>query len=73
MLYFGLLSKHKDFEAAVEVTDKYYISLGFSFILTKKLRKTFCFEVFRNLFNDEASGTRTPDNLIKSQVLYHLS
>ena len=34
MLYFGLLSKHKDFEAAVEVTDKYYISLGFSFILT---------------------------------------
>ena len=25
------------------------------------------------LFFSEASGTRTPDNLIKSQVLYHLS
>ena len=30
----------------------------------------------RHLFwssQNEASGTRTPDNLIKSQVLYHLS
>ena len=32
--------------------------------------------IFRQLYGfsgNEASGTRTPDNLIKSQVLYHLS
>ena len=26
-----------------------------------------------SLYNNERAGIRTPDNLIKSQVLYHLS
>ena len=38
----------------------------------KNVEKTFKLNVFSTFFR-EASGIRTPDNLIKSQVLYRLS
>ena len=41
-----------------------------------KYKKTVQTPILRELYGfsvSEASGTRTPDNLIKSQVLYHLS
>ena len=37
----------------------------------KKMQTQFIQDL--HLLNHEASGIRTPDNLIKSQVLYHLS
>ena len=39
----------------------------------KKHRKSLKIKDFRHFSRSEASGIRTPDNLIKSQVLYQLS
>ena len=39
----------------------------------QKRRKTLILQGFPPLFKDERAGIRTPDNLIKSQVLYRLS
>ena len=39
----------------------------------KKVPQTLVNTEFTVLFPDERAGIRTPDNLIKSQVLYHLS
>ena len=36
-------------------------------------RKTLENAVFSRVFNGDSSGIRTPDTLIKSQVLYRLS
>ena len=47
---------------------KHFLNVLSTFVIKK--RSTFL-RYFS--FNHEASGTRTPDNLIKSQVLYHLS
>ena len=34
---------------------------------TKKERKAFIYKGFRHFLGDERAGSRTPDNLIKSQ------
>ncbi len=40
---------------------------------TTKMAETLVNTGFSPLFSPERAGIRTPDNLIKSQVLYHLS
>ena len=42
-------------------------------ISKKKTAESQFFRTFRLFFFYERAGARTPDNLIKSQVLYHLS
>ena len=42
-----------------------------SLLMYKKNRSNFL--MFNRVFNGPLSGTRTPDTLIKSQVLYQLS
>ena len=41
--------------------------------MTQKERKACNNKAFRSPFLSETRGIRTPDNLIKSQVLYQLS
>jgi hypothetical protein len=49
---------------------RYYAAV---YISTKKARKPLILLDLRAFSVPEPPGTRTPDNLIKSQVLYHLS
>ena len=49
-----------------------FLDIGQFFSYTKKRTET-CMTAKFLFFKNEASGIRTPDNLIKSQVLYRLS